>query len=146
MKRSILGAQGGTAVAKVFFLVVIFMAAMINGDGATGGRAESIELRPGQEKLLKGAGVRVRLVAVEEDSRCPEGVNCIWAGNVRVALLVKGPGRAQRREALNTATEPRELKLNGRTVTISKVFPAKVVEREIKPGGYRITLSLAPRD
>ena len=132
-------------MAKAFFLVLIFMAAMINGDGATGGRAESIELRPGQEKLLRGAGVRVKLVAVEEDSRCPEGVNCIWAGNVRVALLVKGPGRAQRREALNTATAPRELKLNGRTVTISKVFPAKVAEREIKPGGYRITLSLAPR-
>jgi hypothetical protein len=119
------------------------MTAMITGDGTTSGRAESIELRPGQEKLLRGAGVRVKLVAVEEDSRCPEGVNCIWAGNVRVALLVKGPGRAQRRELLNTATPPRELKINGRTLTISKVIPAKVVEREIKNGSYRITLTLA---
>ena len=128
---------------KLFSLLMLLIAPLVNGDGAGRGRAESIELRPGQEKLLRGAGVRVRLVEVEEDSRCPEGVQCVWAGNVRVALLVKGPGRASRRVALNTALEPRELKLNGRTVTISKVSPSRVVNHEIKARTYRVTLTLS---
>ena len=106
---------------------------------------QEFDVRVGRWVTVEGERLRVTFDRVAEDSRCPEGVNCIWAGNVRVALLVKGPGKAQRREKLNTATEPRELKLNGRTVTISKVSPAKVVEREIKTGSYRITLSLAPR-
>jgi hypothetical protein len=131
---------------KILMLVVMLLAGMLTGDGAGRGRAESIELRPGQEKLLRGAGVRVKLVEIEEDSRCPQGVNCIWAGNVRVALLVRGPGRTSKGEKLNTALEPRELTLNGRTVTISKVSPAKIIDREIKPRSYRITLTLAPRD
>lgn len=128
---------------KLFLLLLLLLAPPVNGQGAVRGRAESIELRPGQEKLFRGAGVRVRLVAVEEDSRCPQGVQCIWAGNVRVALLVKGPGRASRRVALNTASEPREIKLNGRTVTISKVGPSRVANRDIKSRTYRITLTLS---
>ncbi len=87
--------------------------------------------------------MRVRLVEVEEDSRCPVGVECIWAGNVRVALLVRGPGRTSRRVALNTASEPREIKLKGRTLTISKVSPARVVNRDLRPRDYRVTLTLS---
>jgi hypothetical protein len=62
---------------------------------------------------------------------------------VRVVLLVRGPGRASRRETLNTASEPRELKLGGRTFTISKVSPPKIIDRDIRPRDYRITLTLA---
>jgi hypothetical protein len=122
------------------------MAGIIDGGGAGRGGATSIELRPGQERVFKSAGLRVRLVKVEEDSRCPQGVNCIWAGNVRVALLITGPGKTSRREVLNTASEPRELKLGGRTLTISKVSPVKIADRDPKPSDYRVTLKLSARE
>jgi hypothetical protein len=146
MKRGILGARGGTTGVKIFFMVLMFAAGVLGGDGTGRGRAETVELRLGQEKLLRSAGVRVRLVEIEEDSRCPQGVECIWAGNVRVALLVRGPGRTSRRAALNTASEPRELKLGGRTFIISKVSPAKIIDRDIKPRDYRITLKLSSQN
>ncbi len=128
---------------KIFFLVLMFAAGVLGGDGAGRGRPESVELRQGQERVFRRAGVRVKLLEIQEDSRCPQGVECIWAGNVRVVLLVRGPGRASRRETLNTASEPRELKLGGRTFTISKVSPPKIIDRDIRPRDYRITLTLA---
>ncbi len=128
---------------KIFFLVLMFAAGVLGGDGAGRGRAESTELRLGQERVFRRAGVRVKLLEIQEDSRCPQGVECIWAGNVRVALLVRGPGRTSRRAALNTASEPRELKLGGRTLTISNVSPPKVIDRDIRPRDYRITLTLS---
>lgn len=145
MKRSILEALKEGAGVKIAVLVLTLMAGIIDGGGAGRG-ALSIELRLGQEKVFKRTGLRVKLVEVEEDSRCPVGVECIWAGNVRVALLVTGPGKTSRREALNTASEPIELKLDGRTLTISTVSPAKIIDQELKPSAYRVTLKLSSRN
>lgn len=35
-------------------------------------------------------GVPVQFAAVEEDSRCPRGVSCVWEGRARVRLVVGG--------------------------------------------------------
>ena len=34
--------------------------------------------------------VRVTPVSLVEDSRCPQGVQCVWAGRVRIAARVDG--------------------------------------------------------
>ncbi|GHF95461.1 hypothetical protein GCM10017783_04210 [Deinococcus piscis] len=55
----------------------------------------SVQLRPGELGTLGQA--RVALLSVN-DSRCPEGVACIWAGEVqaRVLLIEKGRWRLLR--------------------------------------------------
>lgn len=114
------------------------------GESASGG-AVSFNLKTGQERSIKSAGVRVKLLEVSEDSRCPQGVDCIWAGNVRVIVRISGDGRSPRRETLNSATDPRAVQIKRQYLSISKVMPPKIVDREIKPQDYVITLTLSAR-
>ncbi|HMK06882.1 MAG TPA: hypothetical protein VK476_05085 [Flavobacterium sp.] len=39
-----------------------------------------------QKKCLKRKGYQLILKEVVSDSRCPEGVTCVWAGEVKVAV------------------------------------------------------------
>lgn len=43
-------------------------------------------LRLGQASTL--SGIAIKPLSVTEDSRCPEGVECIWAGTVKVSTQV----------------------------------------------------------
>ena len=40
------------------------------------------------QKLANKKGPQLVLKAVENDSRCPEGVNCIWAGECEIQVAV----------------------------------------------------------
>ncbi|HEX7174033.1 MAG TPA: hypothetical protein VF240_01945, partial [Pyrinomonadaceae bacterium] len=38
-----------------------------------------VELRVGEETTLPDSKIKIRFLSVDNDSRCPQGVNCIWA-------------------------------------------------------------------
>lgn len=40
------------------------------------------------QKLANKKGLQLVLKAVENDSRCPEGVNCIWVGECEIQVAV----------------------------------------------------------
>ena len=46
--------------------------------------------------------LKVSFLSVDEDSRCPEGVNCIWAGNAKVSIQVSKTGAKPMTLALET--------------------------------------------
>ena len=79
-------------------------------------------------------GPLIQPVAVIEDSRCPVGVACVWAGRVRVKMLWLRPnGEAQPLEAVLGEPTP----IADGTVTLESVHPEKRVDQAIKPGDYR---------
>jgi hypothetical protein len=46
------------------------------------------EIKITPKKCLPKKGIHLRLKNVFDDSRCPEGVTCIWAGEVSVTIEV----------------------------------------------------------
>lgn len=104
------------------------------------------DLRPGQEVKVEETGLRVRLVSVDEDSRCPVGVNCVWAGNVRIALSLSLEGSRDEQVSINSALDPRAVRLQGRRITIEKVAPPKIIDVKIKPDEYVITLAVTSEE
>jgi hypothetical protein len=40
------------------------------------------------QKSIKSEGITFVLKSIVNDSRCPEGVNCVWAGEVEAVVLV----------------------------------------------------------
>lgn len=60
--------------------------------GADAGVAESFTLAPGESRLVAGSGLRLVFREVTGDSRCPEGAQCIRAGEVSVRIALSGPG------------------------------------------------------
>ena len=79
-------------------------------------------------------GPLIQPVAVIEDSRCPVGVACVWAGRVRVKMLWLRPnGEAQPFEAVLGEPTP----LADGAITLESVHPDKRADQAIKPGDYR---------
>ena len=56
------------------------------------------QIKSGEEAWLSGASAKSDLKVIVEsitDSRCPEGVTCIWAGNAQVKLTLSDAGDRQ---------------------------------------------------
>ncbi len=68
---------------------------------------EDFELRLGEEALVDGTDLTVAFEAVQEDSRCPSDVTCVWEGNARIVVGVRRGSDALPSLEINTALEPR---------------------------------------
>ena len=74
-------------------------------------------------------------ISVEEDSRCPVGTQCIWAGQVRVKVLAQPPGA----DHTMFATLGQPINIDGGTLLIEQVTPQRSSTAPIPPSHYRFT-------
>jgi hypothetical protein len=138
----------GLLIAKLFLCLCAAAAvygcaaARTQAGGNVSAQAKTYEMKVGEEKAVAGADFTVLLAAVPEDSRCPEGVNCIWAGTVGVELVFCGP-KSEKAARLSTNTPPRVLKYRGRYFRILGVSPRKIEGKEIKPADYAVALEVS---
>lgn len=80
-------------------------------------------IETGKSVYVKGARLTIKFVEVVEDSRCPRDVNCIWAGNAKLKLLVsKGKKRSQEVE-LNSGIEPTTVTVFGYDLSLKDLTP-----------------------
>jgi hypothetical protein len=59
-----------------------------------------------------------QFVTVSEDSRCPIGALCIWAGNAAVVIKI-----VDVMDTLNTNLNPKEIFYNSYKITLLKLSP-----------------------
>lgn len=111
------------------------------GQAAANGVApgEPFELAVGESAGVAGHDLTVRFVAVHDDSRCPEGVQCIWQGDAGVELDVD-LGGPEIRMVLHTGEEPFEAEAGELTLRVVGLQPPKVAGEEIAQGDYVVTL------
>ena len=101
----------------------------VNGDAATQGTP----IAPG-EAVWTGDTI-LKPLAVTEDSRCPVGVQCAWAGRLTVSTRITATSWAQ--TAPLTLGEPYEVL--GRTYVLIEATPEKTANGEISVREYRFT-------
>ena len=112
---------------------------------ATGRGATSVlfELKAGQTKNIPGSRAKIKFLSVVEDSRCPKGTQCIWAGNAKIKLRV-----SDRRKVkvfnLNTARGVQSYSFEGYQIRLVKVSPTPVVNEHIRRNEYIVTLTAIP--
>jgi hypothetical protein len=75
-------------------------------------------------------------IGVDEDSRCPAGTQCIWAGQVRVKVLVEPAGA----DHAVIATLGQPLAIDGGTLLIEGVMPARGSTAPIPPSHYSFAI------
>jgi hypothetical protein len=80
-----------------------------------------LTLKAGEERTVQG--LTVTFVGVKEDSRCPEDVQCVWAGNAAVELRMEG-GPDTLAVTLNSGTDPRSIGVQGLRFTFKSLLPA----------------------
>ncbi len=81
---------------------------------------------------------------VEEDSRCPEDVTCITAGNARLAFSFRRGSDAASRIELNTGRPPRDTVVGSYRITLHGLAPVPNSRRTIDSGAYIATVSVLP--
>lgn len=64
---------------------------------------QKVEISRGQTVVVPGTGLELTFIRATEDSRCPENVQCIWAGVLVVEIEVKS-GNGERKKILITDT------------------------------------------
>ena len=67
---------------------------------------QQFELRVGGQATISGEALTVSFQGVPSDSRCPTGVQCVWAGNAVVQVVLSQGGKAAGLE-LNTNLDPK---------------------------------------
>ena len=96
-------------------------------------------LSPGQTAVLEQGALTVTFVKVNEDSRCPEGVVCVWQGNVATALLL-GPSTGDKSPAtLHTTLSPQSVSSGAYVIALTGIQPVRKQQGNIPQADYIAT-------
>jgi hypothetical protein len=110
--------------------------------GCTGGAGdvaigEPFSLRPGESTTIDY--LKLTFEGVEEDSRCPEGVNCAWEGNARVRLGYMTPDHPPISLHLNTSGRfIRDTTVQRYKIALVDVTPRPVEGKPIDSASYTV--------
>lgn len=142
------------------FSIVLLLVACTTGAGTSepaeepkpeGPSAMSISLNQ-PVQLAKGQTARMEapesmtltFIDVPSDSRCPEGVQCVWAGDAEAVFEVR-MGDETMEVGLHThggAQYPDQRTVAGYTVHLKKLDPYPVEGRKIDPEAYEATVEV----
>lgn len=100
---------------------------------------EPFDIRVGQTAYIADTRFSLDVTGIPEDSRCPSDAVCVWAGNARVALVLRD-GNAEREDAVNSFVEPRAAEHAGYRVMLDAVSPVPVSSRSISQAAYVVRL------
>lgn len=109
---------------------------------AQAGKAEKVTLRIGQQKTAVRGDLKIKFLAVPEDSRCPVNANCIWAGNAKVRIKVTDRRGLTKTFEVNTTQGPQGDQFGGYAITISSLTPQPGTNGRIDGSRYRLVLSV----
>lgn len=108
-----------------------------------------IYLKEGENKFLKEYEINVTFKKMTEDSRCPEGVNCVWAGVAVAEVELMGLHTRPITVRLSTMNDAKKSYVktqdfNGHSVSLVEVTPNTTSDKGFKSlvGNYRIGLKI----
>src|SRR5262245_18782261 len=91
-------------------------------------------------------GFRITFDGVSEDSRCPTGVQCVWAGDAAATFtLEKAPAAAQQQTLHTSGRFQRQTDYDSFIVRLEDIKPYPKEGGSIAPADYRATLVVTRR-
>ena len=101
-------------------------------------------LAVGQSTLVDGSALRLTLMAVTDDSRCPTDVQCVWEGDARVSVTVASTDLPRTSYELHTSGRFAQEAAHGLyRVRLVQLHPTPRSGASIPAGEYRARLVVA---
>lgn len=107
---------------------------------------ERFDLAFGQSKYFDKGDFKIYFSQIMEDSRCPEGATCVWAGQVRMKMVFQEKGK----DIASTEAKYQDGKSkmntflhNGYAIEIMSVSPKSKTDRNIPVEEYSIGLKIS---
>lgn len=132
-------------VCSVVLLIALGAFFFFTRDKATipEGSFDTFTLRVGETYVPERGSSSYTLVAITEDSRCPLGVECIWAGLVGVQLSLEQEGN---QSTATFAGNPPILEQGDTLLVATEVRPYPREGKSIAEEDYRVTFSFYEKD
>ena len=106
---------------------------------------QEFEIKLGDTVWIQDELLRIDFQGVAEDSRCPEGVACVWAGNAKVVLRVMKARKRPAAMMLNTMLNPKQGSYRGYEVRLVKLEPPRKKGVRLRKREYLATLIVTRR-
>jgi len=104
--------------------------------------SQNFDLKVGETVSVADSPLKISFKTVAEDSRCPEDVTCVWAGNAKVILSVMNGRRRATTITLNSGLNPKHLTFQGYDIKLVEVKPTRNTHKKIGQSDYVITLAV----
>jgi len=125
-------------------IAVLLMVAGTQGGSATPELGRPFDMKPSEVLVIQG--LRITFGGVSEDSRCPTGAQCVWAGDAAARFaLEKAPAAAVHRTLHTHGRFERQTEYEGFVVTLEDVKPYPKMGATIAAEDYRATLVVTRR-
>jgi len=92
---------------------------------------QAFTMQPGERVALADSST-VRYVRVTNDSRCPPGVQCIWAGDAEVAFEWTSGSGVVTAFSLHTGKDPKQQVLGERRLTLTSLARGDAPAAELR--------------
>jgi hypothetical protein len=106
---------------------------------------QEFELKINQEAAIEGEGLSVVFESVLEDSRCPEGVDCIWSGNAKIRIRSSKQKHAPAPVELNTDVGPKSSTYLDYEIKLVALKPRPKAEKPVQPNEYKAALIITKK-
>ena len=98
-------------------------------------------LKPGQSASIPGEALKIRFLQILNDSRCPAGVTCIWAGEVSSLVEITYLDSPNRMVLTQPGSGPAKSAFNGYDIAFD-VQPYPEAGKQIPDRDYRLQLTI----
>jgi hypothetical protein len=121
-------------------LGVVFFVSCASAMYTRQSQPQKVTLAVGQSVSVPNTPLTASFQEVVEDSRCPTGVTCIWAGDAAIRISLKTSDGSPFQYTLHTNAEPREIEHAGYRVELAAVTPHPSGDAPPRREEYRIAL------
>jgi hypothetical protein len=127
----------------LWFLPVVLVLLLSCGPGEINADlGEKFSLAIGQSAYITSEGMAVKFIKVIGDSRCPQGVTCIWAGEASSLLEITYSGSTYQKVLTQPGfTEPPQSDYFEYVITFN-LQPYPKAGEDIKDKDYRLELQI----
>ncbi len=126
---------------KIMFLTLIAILGIASVGMAQ--KTETLIIKRGQQKSAVKGEVILKFVSVIEDSRCPTDVDCVWAGNAKIEVLITDKHGGSKKSVMNTTTGgPLGDQHNGYAIYLTSLTPLPKSGKTINRRNYVATFNV----
>ena len=125
---------------KILFLSLIAILGIASIGMAQ--KPETLVIKRGQQKSAVNGEVIIKFVSLIEDSRCPKDVNCVWAGNAKIEVLITDKNGGSKKAVMNTTTGQLGDQYNGYAIYLTSLTPIPKSGKTIRQRNYIATFNV----
>ncbi|MGQ0540489.1 MAG: hypothetical protein ACT4O9_01405 [Blastocatellia bacterium] len=130
---------------RTLFFTTLFLLGLGIFSHAAAQKPGDVKIGISREKPVVKNRLKLRFLEVMEDSRCPIGTDCVWAGNAKVKIQIRKPGGVPKIFELNTAMGDQFVLVEGYKIQLASLTPHPRADAELKKETYTAIFNVTKR-